>query len=498
MQTETPAPPPSAPAPAEPETTNDFTGLIMMIVAVLALGFFASWSWAFFVMAIVFMIFMHELGHYLTARWTGMKVTEFFIGFGPKLWSFRKGETEYGVKGIPAGAYVRIIGMNNLDPVEEGDEPRSYRVKSWPRKMLVVSAGSLMHFLMAIVLFALFAFLYGVRADDGSWSVSAVSQASAAAELGIEPGDQILTVDGDDVTDFEQFGELVQARGGEPTLVTWERDGDVLSNTVTIGMRLTAEGADAFNGLLERDRILAIENTDVANWDDVLTVLAGREGDFVDMTVDPVGEPFPRVMIGVEVLDPTAVDDPTVGFFGVGREDARDDLGLFSSAWFGVTEFFSTLKLAGEGLIQFFTPGTLSNFVSDTLGGGSDLTTATEVSEQREINSRALDIRNPDEERILSIYGAARLGANADFQTQLGLLAVLNIFIGVFNMIPLPPLDGGHVAIGTYERIRSIGGRRHEVDYARVLPLTYAVFAFLVVVGVIALARDIIDPVDLG
>ena len=92
-----------------------------------------------FVVALIFMIFMHELGHYLTARWTGMKVTEFFIGFGPRLWSFRKGETEYGVKGIPAGAYVRIIGMNNLDPVDPDDEQRSYRVKSWPRKMLVVS-----------------------------------------------------------------------------------------------------------------------------------------------------------------------------------------------------------------------------------------------------------------------------------------------------------------------------------------------------------------------
>ena len=140
------------------------------------------------------MIFMHELGHYLTARWTGMKVTEFFIGFGPRLWSFRKGETEYGVKGIPAGAYVRIIGMNNLDPVEPGDEQRSYRIKSWPRKMLVVSAGSAMHFIMAIVLLAVLALFYGVQNDDGAWQVSRTSQASAAAELGIEPGDVMLSV----------------------------------------------------------------------------------------------------------------------------------------------------------------------------------------------------------------------------------------------------------------------------------------------------------------
>ena len=130
----------SAPSPESPSTVsesvpgaatgpeeadNDFTGLLLLIGGIAALGFLAGWGWAFVVTAVIFMIFMHELGHYLTARWTGMKVTEFFIGFGPRLWSMRRGETEYGVKGIPAGAYVRIIGMNNLDPVDEGDEARS-------------------------------------------------------------------------------------------------------------------------------------------------------------------------------------------------------------------------------------------------------------------------------------------------------------------------------------------------------------------------------------
>ena len=130
--------------------------------------------------------------------------------------------------------------------------------------------------------------------------------------------------------------------------------------------------------------------------------------------------------------------------------------------------------------MQFFTPSTLGNFLSDTLGGGADLTTATDVAEQREINSRALDIRNPDEERILSIYGAARLGANASFEGQLQLLAILNIFIGVFNLLPLPPLDGGHVAIGTYERLRSMGGRKHEVvGRARSDMLTHQLIDFL-------------------
>lgn len=497
MQTETPVA--AAPeAPAEPK--NDFTGLVLLIGAILALGFFAGWGWAFVVTAIIFMIFMHELGHYLTARWTGMKVTEFFIGFGPRLWSMRKGDTEYGVKGIPAGAYVRIIGMNNLDPVEAGDEHRSYRVKSFPRKLLVVSAGSIMHFLMALVLlFGLFV-AYGVDADDGSWEIGTVSDASAALALDLEVGDRILTLDGEEVTDFAAFGDLVEVRGGQTVEVVWERDGEVLSDTVTLGARLSEAGAAGFGGLLPLDRILSIDGTDVFSWDDVVAATSGRQGDRVDMIVDPVGERFPRVMFDVTIGDvPVDPTEATYGFFGVSQDPVRETLGPIDATQRAGSEFVELLGLSVEGLARFFTPSTLGNFVSDTLGGGDDAPT-TEVSsaEEREIASRALDTRNPDEDRILSIYGAARVGANIDFERQLGLLVMLNIFVGVFNMLPLPPLDGGHVAVATYERIRSIGGRRYEVDYARVLPLTYAVFGLLVTIGLLALFRDIIDPIDLG
>ena len=121
------------------------------------------------------MIFMHELGHYLTAKSAGMKVTEFFLGFGPRIWSFHKGETEYGLKAIPAGAYVRIIGMHNLDPVAPEDEPRAYKNQPYWRKMSVASAGSMMHFIMAFVLlFCLFAF-YGQQ-KDCVWTVGSLSR----------------------------------------------------------------------------------------------------------------------------------------------------------------------------------------------------------------------------------------------------------------------------------------------------------------------------------
>ncbi len=152
---------------------------------------------------------------------------------------------------------------------------------------------------------------------------------------------------------------------------------------------------------------------------------------------------------------------------------------------------------------DFFTSGALGNFVSDTFTGVEDTEEElqSDVAQEREVASRDLDARNPDEDRILSIYGAARAGTiltDDGFEGLVYFLAGLNIFVGLFNMLPLPPLDGGHVAVATYERIRSIGGRRYEVDYAKVLPLTYAVFIVLMTFGMIALFRDIVDPINLG
>jgi len=135
-------------------------GVIGVAALIGVLALFNIW-WFVFVVGVLISIFLHELGHFMTSRWTGMKATQFFIGFGPRLWSFRKGETEYGVRALPLGAFVRIIGMNNMDDVPPEDEPRTYRSKSYPRRMLVISAGSLMHMLIAIVL------MFTVYAIDG-------------------------------------------------------------------------------------------------------------------------------------------------------------------------------------------------------------------------------------------------------------------------------------------------------------------------------------------
>src|SRR5579872_5431191 len=129
-----------------PEATpRNRTPMVMGIVLAVLLLFIATGHLVAVVagaVVIAAVILLHELGHFVAAKLTGMKVTEFFVGFGPKLWSTQKGETEYGVKAIPFGGYNRIIGMNNLEQVDPVDEPRSFRSQTFPRRVLVAVAGS--------------------------------------------------------------------------------------------------------------------------------------------------------------------------------------------------------------------------------------------------------------------------------------------------------------------------------------------------------------------
>lgn len=487
----------------ELDASTDFIGLAILLAALVALGVFVSWSWVFIVGFIVFMIFMHEMGHYVTARWTGMKVVEFFIGFGPRLWSMRRGETTFGVKAIPGGAYIRIIGMNNLDLVAPEDEHRTYRVKSFPKRLLVVSAGSAMHFLLAIALLFLVLLFYGLPTDDVRWSVSAVSDRSAAAELGIELGDEIVSVDGVEITDFAQFGEVVTARGGQEVDVVYQRGREALTGTVVLGSRLSDAGANAIDGLVPRDRILAVEGIEVFGWDEVTEAVGDRIGEPLQFIVDPAGGSELLVVDEAVVLELPPAEVATSGFFGVGPQRYREPTGLLNSATEAIGGFGSYTKLILVGMGELVAGGGLQDFVSDTLTGEVDSPAeqvSSNVAAEREVAIRSLDARDPDEQRIISIYGAARLGTQLTddgFDSVLIFLAGLNISIGLINLIPLPPFDGGHVAVAIYERIRSIGGRRYQVDYAKLLPVAYGVVVLLLGVGLLAVFRDIIDPINI-
>jgi len=296
----------------------------------------------------------------------------------------------------------------------------------------------------------------------------------------------------------------VFARGAQDVEVGYRRGGETFVDTVVLGGRLTDEGAATIRGLEETDRILQIDGVDVFSWDDVAAAVDGRFGEELQIVFDPARGNTIQVVENAVFESLLPADEATSGFFGVSQEPLRESMGVFGAAPAAVREFGSVFSLITTGVWDTLTGGALPTFVSDTLSGDVDTVhddiTSTDAGE-REIASRALDEGNPDEERIISIYGAARVGSQITDQGLDGALvfmAFLNISVGFLNLLPLPPLDGGHVVIATYERLRSFGGRRHEVDYNKVMPVTYAVFVLLTGFGLLAIFRDIIDPINIG
>ena len=180
---------------------------------------------------ILLMIIIHEGGHFIAAKAFGMKATEAFVGFGPRIWSVQRGETEYGIKAIPLGGYVRIIGMNPFEEVDPEDEGRTYRVAPFWQKSVVVLAGIVSHFVMAIILFTIVALVYGVVVTDDSGDVIPTTTIRAVSETvevvsgetvpapsavaGVEPGDFLLEVDGVPMTSAT-MGTVVDSLRGDP------------------------------------------------------------------------------------------------------------------------------------------------------------------------------------------------------------------------------------------------------------------------------------------
>jgi membrane-associated protease RseP (regulator of RpoE activity) len=409
--------------------------LALLIAAVALAGVAFGWPVLVVILGIVVMIFLHELGHYLTAKWSGMKVTEFFIGFGPKIWSFRRGETEYGLKVVPAGAYVRIIGMNNLDEVDPVDEPRTYRQKSFPERLLVVSAGSLMHFAQAFVLLVV---LLGVVGFPGrsianppnrasAWEINTVEGDSAAQAAGLEEDDLIVAVDGVPVSRYDELSDaLAPYDVGDEVRLTVERDG-------------------------------------------------------VERTVEAELGPRPAGVPGGEPGSP---------FLGVGSSKHFSDepIGLGTAIVRAPGEMLRFTGQTFGAMAGFFSPDGIGDFATN-VGEAND----------RDSGSGGSGSSADDDGRLISIIGVVQLGSQ-DVENRgaflLALFFSLNMFIGIFNMLPLLPLDGGHAAMAIYERIRSRPGRTYHADFAKLLPLTYAVVMVLVVLGVTAMYLDIVDPIS--
>jgi membrane-associated protease RseP (regulator of RpoE activity) len=162
-----------------------------------------------------------------------MKATEFFVGFGPRLWSFRKGETEYGVKALPLGGYVRIIGMNSLEEVDPHDEPRTFRKGTTKHRLIVILAGVTVNLILAWLLFFVAAAGSGQQYIGPSTTIDRIVAGSAAAEAALQPGDRIAAVDGVTIKGWEQLKNAIESHGGVATTFTIVRDGKATDVQVT-------------------------------------------------------------------------------------------------------------------------------------------------------------------------------------------------------------------------------------------------------------------------
>jgi membrane-associated protease RseP (regulator of RpoE activity) len=404
----------------EQERQAGLLGLVAIVGLLVLLGVKASWWDVAVVLAIALMIVLHELGHYLTAKWAGMKVTEFFVGFGPRIWSVRRGETEYGLKAIPAGAYVKIIGMSNLEEVDPADADRTYLSKPYWRRLSVAVAGSTMHFLLAFVLiFSAFAFAGSKDFDAHDWKIATVS--GPAAKAGLQAGDQVVSVDGRQFRTFDAMSQALRQKPGEAIDVVVRRDGELRTIHATLAER--RPDTHEHVGYL------------------------GVSGDFPTVRTNPL----------------TAVGD-------------------------SVRAMGTATKETFTGLGRLFSPSGVSNYV-DTLtdsakdsGDGTGVGTATD--------------------RPTSVVGIVQVGSQAakdGIADLLALLFVVNMFIGIFNLTPLLPFDGGHVVIATYEKVRSmISGRRYQADVAKLMPLTYAVVLVLAFLFITTIYLDVFQPIHLG
>ena len=395
----------------QPQRINDkrtsaISGAVLLALFVW-LGVTSPWTFVF-VVGLLVSVFLHEMGHFVTASRSGMKVTQFFMGFGPRLWSTQRGEVEYGIRALPLGAFVRIVGMNNLDECDPTDEPRAYRAQSYPKRMLVITAGSLMHGVIALVLF------FGVYATSGRYTetgdvlvTSPPAANSPAQQSGVVLGDVIREIDGIVVSSRDQFiDQIVSKKPGQTVTVIVDRSGERVSLNATLGNN-PVDTSIAYFGVaswsLDYVRVNPVKAIGYASQD--LVVTAGRSVAGVFVVLNPV-----NIINSVidDKADPATRPGPVVGASQLGGEIGRQD-GL-------------------KGVLL--------------------------------------------------------------------LLASVNIFVGVFNLFPLLPFDGGHAAIATYERFRSRRGKTYRADVGKMVPVATMVVGLLALLLIVGLYLDLTQPIS--
>jgi membrane-associated protease RseP (regulator of RpoE activity) len=376
---------------------------LLFFAAALGLLMFVGLGVFLFVVGVFVMILAHEAGHFATARAFGIKVEEFFLGFGPRLWSVRRGETEYGIKAIPAGGYVRIAGMNPFQEPAPEDRPRTFGAKPPWQRAIVLVAGSATHFVLAFLALVLFFGALGLpRARVARVEPTLGGDPSPAAEAGIRPGDDVLAVDGRELT-YDEFLLYTRAHVGDEIRILVERN----------GRRLTLRATP------------------------VLARVGGR----------------------------------SVGRLGVILEaGGRLRAGPVESVVEGARFTGQMVVRSFEALGRTFSPDGLRRFGRVLTG-----------DQPRQVDD------------VTSVVGAARLSGQAVAAGQMDFLLLMfagfNVFVGILNLLPLPPLDGGHLAVVAIEKVT-----RRKVDVRRLVPISAAVAGVLILLMLTTLYLDVVRP----
>jgi membrane-associated protease RseP (regulator of RpoE activity) len=394
-----------------------------------------------FVLALMLAIFLHEGGHFVTAKLFDMKVERFFLGFGPTIWSFRRGETEYGIKALPLGGFCKIAGMSPYEndgnfleedrsskrrraAAQEEQEPpdqaaaapapppaepaRQFRNKPAWQRAIVLAAGSFTHFLVAALLIWLVLVGIGIeRATttiDQTVATTSSGQAAPARAAGLQPGDRIVAVDGQPVGTFDQLRAVLADKGGRRITVTYVRDGQQRSTSLVAASQ-DGRGFLGFQPAVETARqgvLEAVPESGRLFWDTTTATVKG--------------------------------------------------LGGFLS---GLADRFNTPQQA-----------------PDAGGGGG----------------------GGGEGGPIGIVGITRLAGQAVANNQwaifVAILIQLNIVVGIFNLLPLPPMDGGYLAFVGWQVLT-----RREVDLRKVVPVAALIVGLLVMLTVSLVWLDVTNPI---
>ena len=372
-----------------------------------------------FIVALLASVMIHEFGHYLMAKRFGMRVSEFFVGFGSRLWSRQIGETEFGIKAIPAGGYCRIEGMVATDVMAIGEEDRAFYKASSGRKLIVLGAGSFLHFVLGyLLLFTLFA---GVGTNQVLPVIQEVIKASAALDAGIMAGDEITSINGKKITDW--YSDVMVIRNSKGRQLTFGiiRDGQPLTIKATPRLE-TIDGQDRF--------ILGIINE--------------------------------------------------TGLRRTGVVTSFKNAGI-------VTKDFLVQSVKALAKLPSKIPALWGQTVS---------------GQERDANG------------LVGVVGVARVSGQAVSSANLSpmerlatfilIIASLNIFVGLFNLLPILPLDGGHMALAIADEIRAfiarLRGRARPapIDVTILTPVTVVIFVILAALTLLLLVADIVNPVILN